>query len=698
MTTAENSPFGSSTIRPVLPIIPGVEKGDGQHFAGTLTRLLLVHLASRGGEPALREVLARAGERRPPEELGRAETWSTYEEFRRLAVAVAEVGGGLEPLTDAGAAVWGSGSLPELRGTLHSVGGPGEVFRVLPQLAAALEPLVDSETEQWAEGDWRIRTRFVDHPPFAEHCALVRGMVGAVPAIFGRPPAAVEEEACQVQGAPACTFHVTWDPYGEKAADTFRAELESRSRVLETRIHALQETVADLVSGEAVDVVLQRIVRAAATALPARGFVLAVDPPSGLARQVFAEGVDGAEAGRCADILLGGGNPESGCTVVDVASRRGRYGRLVALHTGPAELPHQRLVLESYARVAAAALDAAAVIEEATREADMATALLELSLSLSEIGTTEEMAQRLANAVPAVIDCDQVVVALHEPGDHQARIAAARGFGPIADRKLVGRAVPLANDPVGREQVHILTSEAASSPAEHWALRDSAAVASVALRAGGEVLGWVAVVVRDRPERLLEARLLDERLRGLAGQAATAMRNARLVDQIRFQAEHDPLTGLANQRLLADHAEQAIARARRDGARVGLLFLDLDDFKEVNDTLGHAEGDRLLQLVTERLQRTLREIDTVARFGGDEFVVLLPAVTDDGRTVADKIDLVLQERFLLGDRALQISVSIGTAMYPDDGKDFGELLRQADIRMYEAKSARHEDQERRPRT
>jgi diguanylate cyclase (GGDEF)-like protein len=176
------------------------------------------------------------------------------------------------------------------------------------------------------------------------------------------------------------------------------------------------------------------------------------------------------------------------------------------------------------------------------------------------------------------------------------------------------------------------------------------------------------------------------------------MRNARLLDQMRYQAEHDPLTGLANQRLLNVHAAQAIARARRDNTRVGLLFLDLDDFKDVNDTLGHAEGDRLLQLVTERLRSTLREGDTVARFGGDEFVVLLPSLTDDGGTVASKIALSLADRFVIGQHDVRISTSIGAAVFPEDGDDFGELLKQADIRMYRSKVARRAGQASRVKT
>lgn len=667
-----------------------MEAAPERHFSGTLTRQLLAHVAGRGGAAAAGDVCARAVETRPLEVLSRNETWSSYEQFRRLAEAIVEWGG-LGALRDAGASVWGSGTHPELGDALQSLGSPDAVLTVLPQLAASIEPLLDAETEQAAAGDWRVRLRFLPgYEPFRAHCAYVAGLVGELPVGFGQPRAVVVEESCQVAGAPACTFHVTWDPAEGSPADALRAELELRSRVLEARISALQQTVAELVSGESVDVVLNRVVGAAASAVLARGFVLAVDPAAGAPRRVYFDGVDPEEAEACAAEALDDGPPRDGWMVVDVASRRGRYGRLVALHEHAGDLHHQRMVLEAYGRVAAAALDSAAIIEEATRQAEMATALLELSLSLAEIGTSDEMAQRLASAVPAVVDCDQVIIALHDPEANEARIAAARGFGDPLDRELVGVTVPLHASATEQGQVRILTADDELSELEQRMLGRAAALASVPLHAGGEVLGWVAVRVRQRPERLAGEGHLGERLRGLAGQAATAMRNARLIDQIRFQAEHDPLTGLANQRLLAIHADQAIARAHREGARVGLLFLDLDDFKDVNDTLGHAEGDRLLQLVTDRLRGTLRESDTVARFGGDEFVVLLPAVTDDGAAVAAKIQLALKERFVIAGRHVQVTASIGRAVYPDDGADFGELLKRADIRMYEAKTARRQ--------
>jgi diguanylate cyclase len=153
------------------------------------------------------------------------------------------------------------------------------------------------------------------------------------------------------------------------------------------------------------------------------------------------------------------------------------------------------------------------------------------------------------------------------------------------------------------------------------------------------------------------------------------------------QALHDGLTGLPNRTLLLDRTDQAIRQADRELVPAALLLLDLDRFKEVNDTLGHHYGDRLLIQVGERLRGSLREVDTVARLGGDEFAVLLPRIetAEGATTVARKLQAALEEPFLLEDLALEVEASIGVAIYPQHGSDTDELLQRADIAMYVAK-------------
>jgi len=152
-------------------------------------------------------------------------------------------------------------------------------------------------------------------------------------------------------------------------------------------------------------------------------------------------------------------------------------------------------------------------------------------------------------------------------------------------------------------------------------------------------------------------------------------------------AYYDILTGLPNRTLLLDRLDRALAQAERDERHVALFFLDLDKFKEINDSFGHAFGDLLLKAVGQRLNSVIRKNDTMARFGGDEFIILLPAVTQVGeiKLVAEKVVAAMSQPFFLEGERVKISTSVGIAMSPLNGKDSGTLLKRADMAMYIAK-------------
>ena len=154
-------------------------------------------------------------------------------------------------------------------------------------------------------------------------------------------------------------------------------------------------------------------------------------------------------------------------------------------------------------------------------------------------------------------------------------------------------------------------------------------------------------------------------------------------------AQHDALTNLPNRLLISDRVEQAIGQARRYQRRAALLFLDLDNFKTINDSLGHDAGDQLLKDVAARLQDAVREMDTVSRQGGDEFLIVLTDVADldDISTVAKHVLHAMSQPFSLKGMQIVTSVSIGAALYPEDGDDFSALLKHADLAMYQAKAA-----------
>ncbi len=157
--------------------------------------------------------------------------------------------------------------------------------------------------------------------------------------------------------------------------------------------------------------------------------------------------------------------------------------------------------------------------------------------------------------------------------------------------------------------------------------------------------------------------------------------------RIRYLAHHDALTGLPNRILLSDRLTVAIAQARRGKNKVGVLMLDLDHFKHINDSLGHHIGDELLEAVSTRLRSCLRESDTAARLGGDEFVIALSSIAshEDAELVARKVLKSLKEPFSIEGRDLHIGASIGISYFPGDGEDAGALLQAADTAMYNAK-------------
>ena len=175
----------------------------------------------------------------------------------------------------------------------------------------------------------------------------------------------------------------------------------------------------------------------------------------------------------------------------------------------------------------------------------------------------------------------------------------------------------------------------------------------------------------------------------LARTLSCLARHRRDQRRLVYWATHDRLTGLANRWLLEEKVRDAVARARRRGCSGALLFIDLDGFKGVNDCFGHDAGDVVLRATAARLRAALRECDIVARFGGDEFVVLLdsPQQEHTARAVARKLRQRISEPVQLPHGAIRVSCSIGVALFPDQGEDLEALLRYADRLMYRSKNA-----------
>lgn len=166
-----------------------------------------------------------------------------------------------------------------------------------------------------------------------------------------------------------------------------------------------------------------------------------------------------------------------------------------------------------------------------------------------------------------------------------------------------------------------------------------------------------------------------------------ACQSQTMSEKMTYLAQHDVLTGLPNRVLLVERLNRAIGLAHRHHHQVGLIYLDLDDFKPVNDTLGHALGDMLLQAVAERLSKCVRDTDTVCRQGGDEFVILLTEIEkpEDAAKVAEKILSTIIESYCIHKHEVRVSASMGISLYPVDGIDTHELMHHADLAMYHSK-------------
>jgi two-component system, cell cycle response regulator len=179
-----------------------------------------------------------------------------------------------------------------------------------------------------------------------------------------------------------------------------------------------------------------------------------------------------------------------------------------------------------------------------------------------------------------------------------------------------------------------------------------------------------------RVHNMLEIRLLHEATRN----------HGKMLEAL---ALTDPLTGLANRRLLAERLSMAIVHARRNTSTMAVVYLDLDGFKQINNTLGHGAGDVLLKMVAARLMATVREEDTVARLGGDEFVIILWHISspDDALTVVLKVIQAVTQPYVLDDQTVRVTTSAGVGIYPLHGEDADTLMKSADQAMYEAKRA-----------
>ncbi len=514
------------------------------------------------------------------------------------------------------------------------------------------------------------------------------------------------------------------------AAEAARATREVER--LEQLLAGSAATALDLLDLD-LDALLSELASRADQVVPAERFLLMVRVGPGLPIELHHRGIGGDEArALAAELWNAGAVDDPGRRVVDIDSPRRRYGRLaVFVESGEGDPADDDRVLRLFAHYAANVLDVFTVLTDARRSDSTARTILSFSERLSGLTNLAQALQILADTVPEVTGCAQSTVYLWDKDKSRLVLGAYTAgmtppdadLGSIAPRWATDRPagdvpVPQPAQQVGRDgdgtgadgrdpvsvevdspliqrmvttrEVMVLDASTVGDPLLRKLMEESGVPASVVapLFASGEFLGVIAAnFSKDAAPATIHDADLHERLCGLADQASTAIQNLELLEKVSHMAWHDALTGLPNRRLFEDRVEQELVRSRRVGEPVCMFFVDLDNFKTVNDTYGHATGDLLIQQVAQRLVDTVRSQDTVARVGGDEFAILLPGLVDQQsiNQLAERTLDAMHTPFEIFSEEVTTSASVGIAIAPEHGDTYDDLLNRADEAMYRAK-------------
>jgi diguanylate cyclase (GGDEF)-like protein len=676
---------------------------DGNHFSCSTTAVLLARVHAWGGDEAVAELLREAHSTRSPEYLTDIVNWVSYDEV----VALWETGARITHHPQFARAV-GEDAARRLNGSpvaalFRSLGSPENVYRQIATSGTKYSVATKLATVDVGPGFADIVAVAVDgFPRNKDHCESTCGLLTQPPVLFGLAPATVEHEECAALGASACLYRVTWDVNEPEMSSDSSEQVHALREQLEAmkeRLHSMFATASDLIGTDEIGDVLARITDRAAIEVRAPRYLLAVRTTEEGGLHCHHKGFDDHEVKEHAERILDRHPAElpDSWLVVPVRSNRRDYGRLLAMAgDGRRFFPQERELLEVYARYAASALDSATALMEAKKRYDQSSALLELARALASAGTSGEVARRLAGAVPVVVDCDRVGVYLWDTARALlVRRATSSAYGVDEETEEWTR-VPTPGGPLAKligdpnpEPIFVDAETGDSLLREPFAQIGAVASILVPLATPDNFLGLLAVSVMEKGERLEPNPDLLDRLSGVAAQASTALQNGRLVDEITYQALHDELTGLANRLQFTEDLRDAIHWARHESELVTLLYIDLDEFKPVNDEFGHDVGDELLVAVGERLTSCTRSTDTVARLGGDEFTVLLDPQTspEDADALVARLAGAFDNPFAIAGREFRVAASVGRAMYPSDADDAEGLLRAADAAMFEAKRA-----------
>ncbi len=559
-----------------------------------------------------------------------------------------------------------------------------------------------------------------------QFCLFTQGMLTQIPVLFGLVPAVVTETECEARGGRFCLYSVAWqeqqwssfidegtslfamaweeDTVAETDSHLFLdtateiEQLKGQVNSLSSRLEEVYTTASELLESDDLDAILRSITRRAAHGVNAPKFLLAVRTSDEEELRVDQTGFTPAEANLVTRDLIEGhlDDKDGSKLIVEIASARQHYGWLVAmLQERMRFLENDRQTLTLYAGYAATALDVATSLMIARRRDATARSLLAFGTAVSTTKSRQEVAKMLADTVPDVLGAVGAVVLLYD-AEKDELVETARNVPPTEEVNVPIETVRIPPEGIpgienimkgGEALVFTLNDPQQRVLLEPWKVTSGLVAPLVS---GEKFIGTVhAGFVTEKTTDIKIDSDLRERFSGLCNLAVTAFENARLMEQISHMAWHDALTGLPNRRVFEDRVRQELTRIQRTGESLTVFYVDLDRFKQVNDTMGHAAGDDLICQVANRLSESVRNQDTVARLGGDEFAVLLPGLQDMQviERLAKRMLVNLQTPFTILGQEVNSSGSIGVAC--TGGRldiTFDELVHEADMAMYKSKT------------
>lgn len=672
--------------------------------AGTTMRLIIDYVRTHGGESAVAALLDEAGETRPLSVLEDENVWSSYDAKIRLLEAAAVVTGQPNAARRIGESALVSNVGGSVKLLIGLVGSPAQVLRGISRANSKLSTAAEMTPLSVERTSALVRNRVLDgYVPSAHGCDYTAGLLSQVPVLFGLPGATVRHDVCQVRGAEACLYALRWHArrrFRRRRGIGPRAHSGMSAATVLQRLEDLQETVAELVADRSVEEVLTVVAERARSTVGAQRFLLAARLSDAELPRIHSDGFAAAEAEGVATRLLADLPPDTGEHVIVAPLRSsGRdYGRIAAFGRS-SFYDHEQDLLRSYASLAATGLDAVTALDDARDRHHVAEVLLGFARALLETRDRAQVAQATAEAALSVAFADAASVMLVDRTDRTLRMAARAGWPddlvPLVDQMAIRPGDTTEMSELWEHPEAPRMYDATST--DPFILRvletfRCSHLVVIPLWSGSRLWGivvtaWGADAVPPTTERLIP------RLSGLADQAVTAFDRAELAEQVHRQATVDPLTGLSNRQEFTDRLELALSRqsghrrAGDDVERCAVVFLDLDRFKSVNDTLGHAAGDELLCTVGRRLREMTRAEDLVARIGGDEFTLLLPAVRgrSDLEDFADRIRAALAEPVTIEGQQVETPPSVGALLLSPAYTSVRDVLRAADAAMYAAK-------------